>query len=97
MRRKPKVAVLLASYNGEKWIEEQIDSIFNQKKVDVSLFIRDDGSKDNTINIINKKKKKFKIRLFKNLRKNSRSSSINFLNIVLKVNTKNYDFFSFSD
>lgn len=47
-----KVAVLMSTYNGEKFLREQIDSVLNQKGVNVTLFIRDDGSTDNTINII---------------------------------------------
>lgn len=31
-----RVAVLLAAYNGVKWIEEQIQSILNQKSIDVT-------------------------------------------------------------
>lgn len=37
-----KIAVLLASYNGIKYIKEQIDSILNQKNVNVTIFISDD-------------------------------------------------------
>lgn len=47
-----KVVVLLSSYNGEKYIKAQIDSVLKQKGVDISLIIRDDGSSDNTINIL---------------------------------------------
>ena len=47
-----KVQVLLSTYNGEKYIKEQIESILNQKEVEVSLLIRDDGSTDKTIEII---------------------------------------------
>ena len=42
----PEVLVLLSSYNGEKYIKEQIDSILTQKNITVKLFIRDDGSTD---------------------------------------------------
>lgn len=49
-----KVQVLLSTYNGEKYIKEQIESILNQKEVEVSLLIRDDGSSDKTIEIIGK-------------------------------------------
>lgn len=42
------VAVLMSAYNGEKYIREQIDSILNQQGVEVSLFVRDDGSCDST-------------------------------------------------
>lgn len=49
-----KLAVLLSSYNGEKYIKEQIESILSQQLVDYQLvlIIRDDGSKDGTVNII---------------------------------------------
>ena len=47
-----KVQVLLSSYNGEKYIREQIDSILRQKNVEVELLVRDDGSKDRTIKIL---------------------------------------------
>lgn len=47
-----KVQVIMSSYNGEKFIKKQIDSILNQQNVEVSLLIRDDGSKDGTIEIL---------------------------------------------
>lgn len=42
----PKVAILLAAYNGMQWIEEQVASILAQKAVLVSLFISVDRSDD---------------------------------------------------
>lgn len=47
-----KVAVLLSTYNGEKYIREQLDSILNQTYKDISIIIRDDGSTDSTIDIL---------------------------------------------
>ena len=47
-----KVLVLLSTYNGEKFLKEQLDSILSQKHVDVYLLIRDDGSRDATRDII---------------------------------------------
>lgn len=49
-----KVVVLLSAYNGEAHIGEQIESILNQTWDNIILYIRDDGSTDNTINIIKK-------------------------------------------
>ena len=48
----PHIAVLMATYNGEKYLKEQIDSILAQKNVQVSLFVRDDNSVDQTRSII---------------------------------------------
>lgn len=46
------ISVCMTSYNGEKYIKEQIDSIIKQLGPDDELIISDDGSKDNTCNII---------------------------------------------
>lgn len=47
-----KVQVLMSTYNGEKYLNEQIESILRQKGVEVSILIRDDGSRDSTIEIL---------------------------------------------
>lgn len=52
------VAVLLSTYNGEKYLRELLDSVFNQKDVNLTLFVRDDGSSDKTVQILEKYKKK---------------------------------------
>lgn len=49
-----KVAILLSTYNGEKYLGEQIDSIKKQTFSDWKLFIRDDGSNDGTVALIKK-------------------------------------------
>ena len=47
-----KIDILLATYNGEKYIREQIDSILNQTYKNIKLIISDDCSSDNTVNIL---------------------------------------------
>lgn len=47
-----KVCVLMSTYNGSEYISQQIDSIFGQNEVQILLMVRDDGSKDNTVDII---------------------------------------------
>lgn len=44
----PKIAVLLAAYNGMQWIEEQLNSILAQSAVDLTVFISIDPSSDGT-------------------------------------------------
>lgn len=47
-----KVQVLLSAYNGEQYISEQIQSILNQTHPSVSILVRDDGSTDRTVEIL---------------------------------------------
>lgn len=63
MKRYAKVAeamhsvtVVLATYNGEKYLREQLDSLLRQKGVDVKILVRDDGSKDGTTAILDEYK-----------------------------------------
>lgn len=52
MYKTEKIAILLATYNGEAYVSEQIESILSQTYEDWMLYIHDDGSKDNTIKVI---------------------------------------------
>ncbi|KAF5054864.1 Glycosyl transferase family 2 [anaerobic digester metagenome] len=54
------IDILLASYNGEKYIAEQIDSILNQTYKDWFLYIKDDCSTDNTLSIIRNYESRYK-------------------------------------
>ena len=45
----PRVAVLLAAYNGMQWIEQQLNSIFQQHGVSSMIFISVDRSTDDTL------------------------------------------------
>ena len=48
----PAVAVLLCSYNGGKFLAQQLESIAEQEGVDVSIHVSDDGSQDQTQGIL---------------------------------------------
>lgn len=46
------IDILMATYNGETYLREQIDSILRQSNTDWRLIIRDDCSTDSTVQII---------------------------------------------
>ncbi|MCR5700804.1 MAG: glycosyltransferase [Lachnospiraceae bacterium] len=46
------IAILISTYNGDKYIDEQLDSIFAQTYTDFKVYIRDDGSTDKTVDVI---------------------------------------------
>ncbi len=68
------VSVLLASYNGEKYIREQLDSILNQTFSDLSIVISDDLSVDGTPAIIREYEEQYPGRV-RSLRNSERSGS----------------------
>ena len=91
-----KICVLLCSFNGEKFIEEQIYSILKQKNTDVHLYISDDNSSDKTHAILIKLKKKFP-KIIKKIYQVKKGSAIkNFSFLINKINL-NYEYYAFSD
>lgn len=53
------IDILLSTYNGEKFLKEQLDSLLQQTYQNYKIIIRDDGSKDTTIEILNTYKEKY--------------------------------------
>lgn len=49
---KYQITVLMSTYNGEEYLQEQIESILKQEGVEVRLIVRDDGSCDKTLSIL---------------------------------------------
>lgn len=87
-----KVIVLLSAYNGEAHIAEQIDSILNQTYKNIELYVRDDGSKDNTLEILRNYEREGLIRL-------EAGQNVGFVKSFLWLieNSGDADFYSFSD
>lgn len=54
-----RVSVAMVTYNGELFLEEQLDSILSQLEEHDELVISDDGSQDNTLNIIKAYQEKY--------------------------------------
>lgn len=48
----PRIAIVMATYNGARYLREQIDSICKQGGVSATLFVYDDCSTDDTLNIL---------------------------------------------
>lgn len=49
----PHVTVVMSTYNGAHYLTQQLDSIFAQQSVNVECLVRDDGSTDNTVEVLN--------------------------------------------
>ncbi len=87
-----KVTVLMSSYNGEEYIREQIESILNQTNVVVRLIVRDDGSTDSTVQILEDYKKRGLLDYYTGNNLGWRQS---FMQLV--YNAPESDYYAFSD
>ncbi len=89
------VAILLSTYNGAKYLREQIESFFAQTHKDWQLFARDDGSKDNTISILKEYEQKYpdRIHVVDDVR-NNLGAGESFMYLVKIIDA---DYYMFSD
>jgi glycosyltransferase involved in cell wall biosynthesis len=64
----PNVSIAMATYNGERYIREQLDSVAAQTLLPCELVVTDDGSVDQTIEIVKKfaQTAPFEVRIFQN-------------------------------
>lgn len=87
------VSVVLCTYNGEKYIREQIDSILNQEYLPKEIIIQDDGSTDGTLSVIQEYAEKEPIiKILKNNR--GRGINSNFFDAMSKASG---DYIAISD
>lgn len=94
--RRPRVLVLLAAYNGAKWIGEQVESILAQEGVDVLVNIRDDGSTDATVGEIARFQADPRVRLSPDASPTG-SAARNFLALIGDNCGDGFDFVAFAD
>ena len=88
-----KIDILMATYNGEKYIREQIDSILSQTYSNFNLIISDDASSDATVNILKEyANKDERIKIFKQDKNLGVVSNFEFL-----LNKVENEFFMFAD
>lgn len=93
-----KICVLMAVYEGQKFISRQIKSILSQQKVDFDLFINIDLSEDDSLKICKNFEKKYRnIHVLPFENKRYGSASQNFLELLFNVNINQYSYISFSD
>ena len=96
MEKDGTVAVLMATYNGEKYLDEQIQSILGQTYKNVKLIARDDCSHDKTSSIFKKYESKGELILMPSNTTN-RGSTYNFSSLYKYAKNQGYDFIMFSD
>lgn len=87
------IAILMSTYNGEKYLREQIDSILNQLgNFSLDLWVRDDGSKDGTLHILEEYALEGKLRWYSG---ENLGPALSFLDLV--KHCPGYDYYAFAD
>jgi glycosyltransferase involved in cell wall biosynthesis len=92
----PRIAVLMCTYNGGLHLQEQLDSIRNQKHDYIDMWVSDDGSTDATLEILNQYKASWKKGCFVIKKGPQKGFAANFLSLVLDSQIQ-ADFYAFSD
>ena len=96
INKQPRVAILLCTYNGQEFLQEQLDSFATQTHSNWVLYVSDDGSTDNTLQIIENFAKSVgeeRVLIFKGPRK---GFAANFISLIHHDEIK-ADYFSFAD
>ena len=92
------ILIMMATYNGEKYISKQVETIINQTYTNWELIIRDDCSTDNTLGIIKdyvKKDSRIKYILSDSEKHGAYYNFFGLINYAKKI--KEYDFYVFAD
>ena len=91
-----RVAILLCTHNGDKYLNDQLDSIVNQKLNSWKIFASDDGSSDGTSKILKRFQDNHGLDRIEIYDGPCRGSSKNFL-FVLNMAGESYDYYVFCD
>ncbi len=97
MNNKPKIAVIMSTYNGEKYLKEQLNSVLAQTNVDLDLFVFDDCSTDQTVNIIESFQQKHK-NIYLKINEKNKNFTYNFLDGLFSFkDNQDYEYYAFAD
>ena len=93
---KKTCLVLLCTYNGEKYLKEQLDSILAQTGVEIYIKVADDCSTDSTPQILEEYKLKYP-NFDYYINQTNKGFTYNFLDLFFSVKDTEYDYYAFSD
>lgn len=87
------VLILQSVYNGERYLPTQLESIINQEKEKVSLYVRDDGSSDNSLKVIQEYAKRIPILFCKGQNIGPAKSFMQ----LIEMASGEYEYYAFAD
>ncbi len=96
-KKNPSIAVLMATYNGNHWLSEQVGSILQQVNVDLTLFVSDDGSTDGTFEYLKQIAESDSRVVVLPKVKRMGSAGKNFYRLIGDVDISDFDYVAFAD
>lgn len=93
----PTVYVLMAVFNGAEWLQTQVESIVNQKGVNLKVFISIDFSTDNSLEVCKDLANRYECISILPYGDRYGGAAINFFRLIKDVNFDSCDYISFSD
>lgn len=97
---KEKAVIMMATYNGEKYLKDQLDSLQKQTFTNWELYVSDDASNDKTLQILKKfqqKDKRLKKILINSKFHGPFANYFNVMHYVKKIASNRYDYFFYCD
>lgn len=91
------INILLVTYQSEKHIQKQLQSIFDQVNVEFKVHVFDDGSNDNTLQIINDYQARYSNIIFYENKIRFGTPGLSFLHLLSLIEYEESDLFAFSD
>ncbi len=91
-----KIAILMACYNGDRYLKQQINSIIHQSHQNFELWVSDDGSSDQTLKILSSYQEKLGKHKLKILQGPKCGFIENFMSLIVRDDIK-ADYYAFSD
>lgn len=92
-----KCLVLLCTYNGEKYLREQLDSVLAQEGVETHIRCADDCSTDQTAEILEEYRNRFPDRFEYSVNEHNKRFTYNFIDLFFSTADTDYDYYAFCD
>lgn len=96
VKEKPsKVTILLSTYNGCRFLQQQLNSLYEQTYPNISILVRDDGSSDSTRNILDSEQAKGRIDILEG--HNNLGPALSFFELLRSAASAGTEYVAFCD
>jgi rhamnosyltransferase len=93
----PSCVILLATYNGERWLPEQLDSLRSQRDVALRVIVSDDKSSDETMKLLSERASEIEISILPSQTERFGSANRNFLRLIRDADIGDAEYVALAD